>query len=157
MGLEPCSLWHKVEGWLCGRPLIWYWLPPVAWMSLIFGLSAQPALPQAPDELLDTLLKKGAHVIEYAILTVLLWRAWNARQRPVASLALAFVLAVLYAASDEFHQTFVPGRLGRVQDVLIDSLGAALATLGVWAATRGKKRHSHSNNSTISPFGAPRE
>jgi VanZ family protein len=115
-------------------------------MLLIFGLSAQPALPQAPDELLDTLLKKGAHMIEYAILVVLLWRAWNARQRPVASLALAFVLAVLYAASDEFHQTFVPGRLGRVQDVLIDSLGAALAALGVWAATRGKKRHSDSDN-----------
>jgi VanZ family protein len=108
-------------------------------MSLIYVVSAQPTLPHASSFLLDLLLKKGAHVAEYAILFVLLWRAWAAWPLRFSPLGLTWVLTVLYAASDEFHQTFVPGRNGNVVDVLVDGTGATLALLGVWLTVRSKR------------------
>jgi VanZ family protein len=108
------------------------------WMLLIYVLSAQPKLPQAPGPLWDVLLKKAAHLAEYAILFALLWRAWAARPRRFSPLGLAWLLTVLYAASDEFHQTFVPGRNGSAWDVLVDGMGATLAALGVWWSVRSR-------------------
>jgi hypothetical protein len=61
--------------------LLRYWLPPALWMGVIFVLSAQPSLPHHPDTLLDLILKKAAHMIEYGILASLLWRALS-RGRP---------------------------------------------------------------------------
>ena len=106
-------------------------VPVLLWATLIFVLSAQPDLPRAPTSLLDLLLKKAAHVSEYGILAVLLHHAlgrpvtWGERGR----LALAWALAVLYAVSDEIHQSFVPGRNAAGLDVAIDGVGAAL---GLW-------------------------
>jgi VanZ family protein len=108
-------------------------------MLLIYVVSAQPTLPHAPDQLADLLLKKGAHMIEYAVLFLLLRRALAARPGPILPLGLAWVLTVLYAASDEFHQTFVPGRNGNVWDALIDGAGATLAALGTWGGARHRK------------------
>jgi VanZ family protein len=120
-------------------------------MALIFVVSAQPQLPSVSSGLADTLIKKTAHALEYALLTVLLWRAFSwrglllphaawrrlaGRQRLIRALVFAFVSSVLYAVSDEFHQTFVPGRNGRWMDVGIDSVGVVLATIGVWRAKR---------------------
>lgn len=51
------------------------WLPLLLWMVIIFVLSAQPKLPSPPNSLLNLLLKKGAHMLEYAILMLLWWRA----------------------------------------------------------------------------------
>lgn len=90
-------------------------------------------------------VRKTAHVVEYAILSMLLWRAlrkpqkgqwglWNRR----AALG-AFALAVLYAITDELHQSFVPSRQGQITDVLIDSFGAALGLLTVWLFGRWRK------------------
>jgi VanZ family protein len=103
-------------------------------MALIYGLSEQQRLPHAPDAFLDILLKKGAHMAEYAVLYVLLWQALRAR-----SLGLPWVLSMLYAISDEVHQTFVPGRNGWYVDVIIDSTGALLAALALWEARRRKR------------------
>src|SRR5206468_12539404 len=72
----------------------------------------------------DTILRKLAHTAEYAVLGALLVRAVH-RSR------VAFVLGVLYAASDELHQTFVPGRHGSPVDVAIDSVGIAVGIV-VW-------------------------
>jgi VanZ family protein len=102
-------------------------------MALIFVVSAQPKLPHAPDPVWDLLLKKAAHAIEYGVLYLLLWQALD-RRRPFA--ALAWTLTVLYAASDEFHQTFVPGRNGRWIDVVIDSVGASVAAFVAWTSVR---------------------
>jgi VanZ family protein len=102
-------------------------------MALIFFVSAQPKLPHAPDPVWDLLLKKAAHAIEYGVLYLLLWQALDRRH---SFLALAWTLTVLYAASDEFHQTFVPGRDGRWMDVIIDSVGASVSALAVWASMR---------------------
>jgi VanZ family protein len=120
--------------------LLRYWLPPVLWMSVIFFLSAQPTLPYHPDTFLDSILKKAGHMIEYGILAFLLWRGlWRGRNTLSWSpLVTAFLVSVLYAASDECHQTFVPGRNGTLMDVGFDTLGALVALLVVGGL--GKKR-----------------
>ncbi len=109
-----------------------YWLPPLAWMGLIFFLSAQPDLPHAPSSLLDLLLKKTAHAFVYGVLTWLYLRAMSAgRGRPPSDRLrlLSLALALLYAASDEYHQTFVPGRNGQWPDVVVDGIGGVIAVL----------------------------
>ena len=119
-----------------------YWLPLVLWMGLIFILSAQPSLPHHPDTLLDLILKKVAHMMEYGILAFLLWRALSRGRGALSRLALvtAFFVSVLYAASDEYHQTFVPGRNGTSVDVGIDAVGALVALLIVGSLARKERR-----------------
>jgi VanZ family protein len=121
---------------LARLPFVYYVLPPITWMLLIFVFSAQSTLPRAADSLLDLLIKKGLHMLAYAILLLLWHRALAAKPRAFAPLAVAWVLTVLYAASDEFHQTFVPGRSGRALDVVVDASGASLAVLSIWLARR---------------------
>jgi VanZ family protein len=70
-------------------------------------------------------------MIEYAILCALFWQALGFR-RP----GWAWSLTVLYAASDEFHQTFVPGRHGWYGDLVVDATGALLAALALWRVRR---------------------
>jgi VanZ family protein len=133
-----------------GRPLdsllvnslLRYWLPPALWAGVIFILSAQPSLPHYPDTLLDLILKKAAHMIEYGILAFLLWRALSRGQGALSRSAwvTAFVVSVLYAASDEYHQTFVPGRNGTPVDVGIDTVGALIALLIVGSLGRKERR-----------------
>lgn len=97
------------------------------------GLS--PEAREARINFLHHLVRKGAHMTEYAILGALLMNAWT-RQRRYAgaiSAALAAFCGLLYAASDEFHQLFVPGRAGRVTDVLIDFGGVLIGVLLFWA------------------------
>ena len=122
--------------------LLRYWLPPALWAGVIFILSAQPSLPHYPDTLLDLILKKAAHMIEYGILAFLLWRALSRGQGALSRSAwvTAFVVSVLYAASDEYHQTFVPGRNGTPVDVGIDTVGALIALLIVGSLGRKERR-----------------
>jgi VanZ family protein len=109
------------------------WLPLLAWMGLIFVLSAQPDLPQAPGPWLDTLLKKTGHAGAYGVLAWLYQRALRARFRGSTALRVVSVgLAVVYGLSDEYHQTFVPGRNGRLSDVAVDGVGACGAMLLDW-------------------------
>jgi VanZ family protein len=105
------------------------WLMIAGWMALIFFLSSQPQLPSPPDPLADLIFKKGAHFTVYAILAVLFRRALP----PSRSIwSLSWILTVLYAASDEWHQSFVPGRHPQVTDILIDASGAAAGLLIFW-------------------------
>src|SRR6476661_6951745 len=105
------------------------WLAIAGWMALIFFLSSQPQLPSPPDPWVDLIFKKGAHFTVYAVLAVLFRRALPPSRR---IWALSWVLTVLYAASDEWHQSFVPGRHPQVTDVLIDACGAATGLLIFW-------------------------
>jgi VanZ family protein len=130
------------------------WLPVVLWMAVIFFMSTdfgsaahtsrilEPLVrwfdPNASTDDLDWvhfLVRKTGHLSEYAVLALLLLRAtrrslqidlstWSWR---AASLSL--LIATAYAATDEFHQFFVPGRTPAVHDVLIDSAGATLALI----------------------------
>ena len=99
------------------------WLPVVAWAALIFALSSVPDLGTGLGTW-DLVLRKVAHAAEYAVLGALLTRATG---RP----RLAFVLGVLYAASDELHQLAVPGRHGAPLDVAIDAAGV-LVGVTLW-------------------------
>jgi VanZ family protein len=116
-------------------PRPWYdtplarWLAVALWMGVIFALSAQPALPKAPGPWLDWLFKKSAHFTAYALLALLVWRAVEWRPR---AWAWAWLLTVLYAVSDEWHQSFVSNRHPQATDVLIDACGAATALLIAW-------------------------
>jgi VanZ family protein len=109
-------------------------------MGLIFYFSAQPDLPHAPGPWLDLLLKKGGHAAAYGVLAWLYLRALRQRSAPGRAQAAIRVvsagLAVAYALSDEYHQTFVPGRGGNLLDVTIDGAGACAAMLLDWWLAR---------------------
>jgi VanZ family protein len=105
--------------------------PPLAVMALIFGLSATPDLGTNLG-VWDTVLRKLSHVTIYAILWLLVARATEWRRPVVATL-----ITLLYAASDEYHQSLVEGRHGTPVDVAIDAFGTGLAALSwVRAAQR---------------------
>ncbi len=121
------------------RNFLVYWLPPLLWMTLIFYGSAQPTLPSLAHSLLDSLVKYGAHFVEYAVLALLWYRALYARFPHPRILPLALIVTVLYALSDELHQSFVPGRSATWQDLAVDALGAASALL-LWNAAHQRWR-----------------
>ena len=99
--------------------------PPLLLMAAIFFLSAQPDLNSVLCTW-DTILRKLAHMAEFGLLWLLWWRAFGYR----AAIAAA-VIAVAYAISDKFHQSFVAGRVGSPVDVLIDTAGVVLVVLAV--------------------------
>ena len=114
------------------------WLPPLALMALIFALSAQPNLSSGLG-LIDLVGRKIVHMAEFGALCTLWWRALVPSLRFHRALAAAAAVAVLYAVSDEWHQSLVPGRIGSPWDVLIDAAGVGLASLAVLRArARGR-------------------
>ncbi|MBX5469125.1 MAG: VanZ family protein [Thermoleophilaceae bacterium] len=104
------------------------WLPPLVLMGVIFALSAQPNLNSGLG-VADLIGRKLVHASEYALLTFLWWRALVTTSLRTIAPLVAFSLAIGYAGTDEFHQTFVTGRHGTPVDVLIDASGAALCAL----------------------------
>jgi hypothetical protein len=104
------------------------WAPPLILMAVIFLLSAQPSLDSGLG-LADTIGRKVVHFGEYALLTLLWWRALRTRMEPGRAALAALAVSSLYAATDELHQTFVEGRSGHPVDWLIDTAGAATAAL----------------------------
>ena len=107
------------------------WLPVVAWGAVIFAFSSVPDLGTGLGGW-DLVLRKIAHAAEFAILGALLFRA-------TGRAGLALVLGVLYAVSDEVHQSFVPGRLGSPVDVAIDAVGVAVGVL-LWQTVQSRRR-----------------
>jgi len=100
-------------------------VPALLVMLAIFLFSARPS-DNLSLSLFERILYKGGHVMGYALLSLAYWRAFNFRNK---TQWLAWLMAVLYAATDEFHQSFVPGRHPSTFDVFCyDNLGA-LASL----------------------------
>jgi VanZ family protein len=111
------------------------WAPALAWMAVIFRLSAIPGsnLPGHFSSL--------GHFVVYAIFGMLLVFALQPRRQPAQVIAIAVFIATVYAVSDEYHQSFVPMRTPDVADWGVDTLGAfagaAAAALAVrWRASR---------------------
>jgi VanZ family protein len=111
------------------------WLPPLLAMGLIFFFSAQPSLDSGLGWI-DGVGRKLVHFAEYALLCLLWWRPLRAGMPDRRAALVAFLIASVYAATDELHQSFVDGRNGTPVDWLIDSAGAAAAALAVTARRR---------------------
>jgi VanZ family protein len=103
------------------RRRIELWAPVVVCAGVIFGLSSIPSLSSGLGTW-DEVLRKGAHIAEYAVLGMLLLRA-------LGSALPAFAIGVAYAVTDEIHQHFVHGRHSSPFDVAFDACGVALGLL----------------------------
>jgi VanZ family protein len=137
-------------------------MPAILWMTIIFlgssdMLSAEhtsrflvPFLrwldPQISFATLNAIqlgIRKLGHLTEYAVLAMLLWRALRGGTRWQMKMSILFLVAVLacaiFAASDEFHQSFVPSRTPSPQDVMIDICGALLGLAVCWMFARRKR------------------
>ncbi|MBE0429886.1 MAG: VanZ family protein [Thermoleophilia bacterium] len=104
------------------------WLAVAAWAGLIFFFSAQPSLSTGLG-IWDIILRKAAHMAVFGVLSLLVWRA--VRQHDISNapaLAIGAVTALLYAFSDEYHQSFVEGRTASLGDVGFDLAGIIIAT-----------------------------
>jgi VanZ family protein len=111
------------------------WGPVLAWAGVIYFFSSRPDLPRIDEPWLELVLRKAAHIAEYAIFGALLARAVGARKGQVV---IAAALGAGYAASDEWHQTFVPTRKGNPLDVALDT---AATLLGAYVYVR-LRRHA---------------
>ena len=148
-----------------------YWLPLLIWLGVIFVGSTsvmcaehtsryivpfllwlKPGMSPAAIWTILVVARKCAHVTEYAVLALLLWRAFRNVQVLRAKTLMVFGAVLLgcalFAASDEFHQTFVKSRTPSVRDVLLDVAGASLGLL--IAAIFAKQRPKYSRTSTQS-------
>ncbi len=108
-------------------------LAAIGWALLIFALSSIPKLPTIPTGV--RAIDKVAHFVEYFVFGVLLAGAFaqsSGHQLLRRSLLGAGLLGLLYAALDEIHQRFVPGRFAAVQDVVADALGLAAALVAYY-------------------------
>src|SRR3954468_16085167 len=159
------------------RPLKIF-LPVVIWMAVIFLASTDigsfhntsriigPIVrwfrPNATDsdiKLVQTIVRKTGHLTEYAILAILIWRARRRfRGRPSEwswkESAAIIAFCSFYAATDEFHQRFVASRMPSAEDVLIDTIGAFLGLLLLFAIGRRRKLRSSTQNSEPLPVGS---
>ena len=106
-------------------------------MLVIFLFSARVSSDLPNFEWADRIVKKGGHMLGYALLAISYWRAFHFKPD---RWWLAWCFAILYAMTDEFHQSFVPGRFPSVWDVLIfDNLGALI---GIGFLSRYKTQRS---------------
>ena len=119
---------RKPEGF---RRLWLLWTPVVAYMAVIFSVSSMAQAP-LPAQMSD----KVAHTLGYALLGLLATRAVNdSAGTPMRAwhLLLALAITVAYGMSDEFHQSFVPGRDADIHDVYADAIGGLLGAAAWWA------------------------
>ena len=158
-----------------------YWLPVAVWMSLIFVGSTnllsnqhtsrllvpflrwiKPDISDAAMHRIQYGIRKCGHMTEYAVLGVLIWRARRKPQRGDSRpwswtpAAVAVGVSVLFAVSDEIHQSFCAQRYGSAVDVMIDAVGAMLGMLAL--RLTGKRRCSSGpgGQADLASVAAPR-
>jgi VanZ family protein len=132
------------------RNILWYWVPAVAWMTMVLFASSDAFSAKHTGEVLRAvlawtfgqidaltfgrvhfLIRKSAHFTEYAILSALWFRALRVRLNSLWRIRWALlgglVISVSVAVLDEWHQSFVPSRTSSAHDVLLDFCGACFA------------------------------
>jgi VanZ family protein len=137
------------------------WLPVTVWGILMFAGSTEvfsaaqtsrfitplllwldPHMSYRTIEMVHILIRKLGHIIEYAVLAALLWRAFRRGTHWQANLSMLFMIVsvacALFAISDEWHQSFVPSRTPSARDVLID-IGGALIGIGIYSVFARRK------------------
>ena len=107
------------------KNLITFWFPVFFWCAIIYYFSSIPSLRSDFSNQWDFVLRKIAHMVEYGVLTVLLFRVYSKNNGFTIkkSISFAIMFALTYAFTDEYHQTFVFGRQGSLNDVFVDGLG----------------------------------
>jgi len=114
------------------KRIVSLWLPVGIWALVIFTFSSLPTVETTNFYLGDFLIKKSAHLIEYGIFATLVYRAlFNSKVSIKKAMYISVIAAFVYGASDEFHQSFTPGRGPKFTDVLIDTTGASIFIYGV--------------------------
>lgn len=138
------------------------WVQVIAWMLLIYTASTDAGSAEQSSRIIGPILRwfnpsvtnetiaavqlfvrKCAHLTVYAILALLVWRAISSNLVKPAFLkrhaVYTLIIGIIYAMSDEFHQSFVPTRSGTIVDVLIDSFGVLMGLGIVWFYGRWRK------------------
>ncbi len=116
------------------------WAAAVIWMALIFFLSSQSRLPLLPLGWADALQDIAGHFVAFGVLAILF--AWALSGSGVAHpLWWSLAMVLLYALSDEFHQSFVPGRHPDAFDIATDAAGATCALLLLRYLPRRRNQH----------------
>lgn len=122
-------------------PLIFRWLPAMIVMAAIFFLSGQPASRLPVFGEYDLIIKKLGHATGYAMLGLAYYFALPPRLRAGFRWILALFMVILFALSDEFHQSFIEGRTSSLIDVGIDTAGALVAlSLGVFYSSNSSSK-----------------
>ena len=109
------------------------WIPAIAMMALIFVLSSQSGLRVSDDADVDRPFRITGHLLAFGTLAAafLLALSWGRRPR-LRDAAIAFGLTVAYGVFDEWHQSWVPDRAGRLDDVVTDAVGALIGLTAAW-------------------------
>ncbi len=113
--------------------IVKYWAPPLIWGALIFSVSSGTVPSVSTVYWQDFVVHKAAHIIEYSILGILVYRALKQeRIGRKEALVYAIILCAFYGLVDEFHQSFTPTREPRIRDVIIDTIGSGIGIVSVW-------------------------
>jgi lipopolysaccharide/colanic/teichoic acid biosynthesis glycosyltransferase len=120
------------------RQIILRGLPLIVWMGVVLGIGGSRALPMHEGSWSRWLFRKGIHIGEYAILGLLFYRVLAVtRQKFHLGLSLTAVcITAAFAGLDEWRQTFIPGRSGRLLDVGIDAIGAGIGQTMGWNSAK---------------------
>ncbi|HNQ93301.1 MAG TPA: VanZ family protein [Anaerolineales bacterium] len=124
------------------RIQLYKWLPALLTMAVIFWFSSQPSNELPNFGLMDRIIKKSGHVFEYAVLAFWIWYALGFQTNRRWTV---WLIAILYAATDEYHQSFVRGRFPSVWDVMIFDNAGALISLWI------TQHFTNKNDQTVSP------
>jgi VanZ family protein len=145
------------------RHFLKYWLPVLLWMAVMFTASADPnshersrhifrpillwLFPHMSDQEFESIhlvLRKCCHLMEYAILALLVFRALHHSRTSLPTwswprVGVTLLIVFLYACSDEYHQSFVPGRTALFSDVCIDTAGGTIGLFILFICHFSKK------------------
>lgn len=110
------------------RRILLFWSPVILWSLAIYAVSDRTVPKSSEFFWQDFVIKKFAHIVEYGILSIFIYRAFlNEGVDKNKAGVWAIILTTLYGVSDEYHQSFVLGRQSRIRDVVFDFLGAGSA------------------------------
>ncbi len=110
------------------KKCMFYWLPPILWMTLIFLMSSRQRIGVSEEFIVNFIVFKFLHIVEYAFLYFLFLRAFRKylSKKTKRAYLYAAIATLLFAISDELHQTFTPTRQGSPRDIGIDAIGIGL-------------------------------
>jgi VanZ family protein len=116
-----------------------YWIPAILYMALIFFMSSHPT-PEPVRAVPIYFDIKVVHIIEYGILSALIFYSLNKTTKIplIWQLIYAVALTYIYGLTDEFHQVFVPGRSAKLTDTIANFIGASITQATIWGGSKNR-------------------